>query len=389
MAATALRPSETELLVEIIAKQARASGAGPYRFFRDLVDRAYLPEKWEQGLAGVGTAGDNRIDARDLLRYLAAKGTNLRDERVTALGALLKALFTDDLGLEERAKVAAILYNRKLFNDAALVESLVAGMQVPLPAAGMEAAGGAAAEHGPEIDWQGPEEKVELQGWFGAEPDWFDVGFLSRAIKSAAGVCRVEVGATKARGTGFLLGARDLVLTNHHVLEGGDGGMEAAARSIVVRFGCTTIESGGEADGRTFKAHAAKPLVKASPTAQLDYALLRIDAEILGAENLEPPPLVLAEPAGHSALHLLQHPFGGAMKVAFSHDAVTAVLGGRLVQYASRSAVGSSGAPCFDDDWRVVALHHAERSRAFGVIREGVLLSAIHPEIREFLPAGG
>jgi hypothetical protein len=382
-----LRPAEIDSLVEIIANHAAESFAGPQRYLKDLVSRAHWPKEYTRAVAGVWT-GDTAVDARALLGWAAGKKTNPADPRVTVLGALLKGMLPD-LGLEERALVAAILFTRKLFHDAALVQNLVSGMQVPLGSAGMAKAGDAVASHGPEIAWQGPEDQVQLQGWFGAEPDWLDVGFLSRAIGRAAGVCRVEVGTTGARGTGFLLGGKDLVLTNYHVLEGGDGGIEAAARSVVVRFGCITVDAGGEADGRPFKARGDQPLVKASPTAQLDYALLRIAPEILTAMRLEPAPLVLAEPAKRSPLHLLQHPFGGPMKIAFSHDAVTAVVGGRLVQYASRSAVGSSGAPCFNDDWKIVALHHAERSRAFGIIREGILLTAIYPEIREFLPAGG
>lgn len=384
MTAATLRPSETDLLVGILATQAGTSFAGPHRFLRDLVSRAHLPKNFELALAGVWT-GDAGIDSRALLRWAAERGTNPRDPRVTVLGAVLKALLPD-LGLEERAKVAAILYTRKLFHDARLVESLVSGMQVPLPAAEMATPDRHLEGHGPDIDWQGPEDELQLQGWFRPDPDWLDVGFLGRAIGRAAGVCRVEVAATGATGTGFLLGTRDLVLTNHHVLDGFAEGLEAAARSAVARFGCITVDTGAEAKGRVFNTHADTPLVKSSPTGELDYALLRLDPAAQDADGLEPAPLALASPAERSPLHLLQHPFGGAMKVAFSNDAVTAVIGGRLVQYVSRSAVGSSGAPCFDDDWRIVALHHAERSRAFGVVREGILLNAIHPEIKEYLP---
>jgi endonuclease G, mitochondrial len=268
------------------------------------------------------------------------------------------------------------------------VERLVNGMQVPVAAARMEGAGAAGEDHGPDIEWRGTQDAVQLQGLLRADPEWLDVGFLRRAIARAAGVCRVEVGATGARGTGFLLRSRDLVLTNHHVIDGGAGGLEATAKTVQVRFGCMTLAGGGEEAGLVFPTHGDAPLLKSSPTERLDYALLRIAPAILAAESLEPAPLRPVEPLGKSALNLLQHPFGGPLKVAFSSDAVTDVLGGRLVQYVSRSAVGSSGAPCFDDDWQVVAIHHAERSRAFGVIREGILLSAILPELGEFLPAG-
>jgi len=383
---TALQAADTDALVEILADQAANSFAGPQKFYRNLVVSADLPKNFVAALAGVWT-GDAPVDARALLGWAAAKGTNPKDPKVTVLGAVLKALLPE-LGLEQRAKVSAILYGRQLFNDAALVERLVSGMQVPIAATKMEAAGAAGEGHGPEIDWHGSEDSVQLQGLLRADPELLDVGFLTRAIARAAGVCRVEVGATGARGTGFLLQSRDLVLTNHHVIDGGADGLAATAKTVQVRFGCMTLAGGGEEAGLVFAAHGDVALVKSSPTAELDYALLRIAPAILEAESLEPAPLHLAEPLVKSALHLLQHPFGGPMKVAFSSDAVTDVIGGRLVQYVSRSAVGSSGAPCFDDDWQVVALHHAERSRAFGVIREGILLSAILPQLRDFLPGG-
>jgi len=383
---TPLVPAETEALVEILADQAATSFAGPQRFFKDLVSRANLPRNFRAAVAGVWT-GDTSVDARALLSWASQRGTNPTDPSVTVLGALLKGLLPD-LGLEQRAEVSAIIYRRQLFNDPGLVERLVSGMQVPIAAARMDTSGAAVDGHGPDIDWRGTEDAVQVQGLLRADPEWLDVGFLSRAIARAAGVCRVEVGATGARGTGFLLRSRDLVLTNHHVIDGGAGGLEATAKTVQFRFGCMTLADGGEERGLAFATHVDTPLLKSSPTAELDYALLRIAPAILEAESLQPAPLRLAEPLGKSALHLLQHPFGGPMKVAFSSDAVTDVLGGRLVQYVSRSAVGSSGAPCFDDDWQVIALHHAERSRVFGVIREGILLSAILPEIRVFLPPG-
>ena len=73
------------------------------------------------------------------------------------------------------------------------------------------------------------------------------------------------------------------------------------------------------------------------------------------------------------------------MKLAASKDGITSILPNGLVQYANKAAGGSSGSPCFSEDWKVVALHHAERSRRFGAIREGILLSSIYPEIKRHL----
>ena len=74
------------------------------------------------------------------------------------------------------------------------------------------------------------------------------------------------------------------------------------------------------------------------------------------------------------------------MKVAISSDAVTGVYreSGKI-QYVNKTMVGSSGSPCFNDSWKVVALHRALKYRSFGSIREGILFGAIFPEIEEFL----
>ena len=56
-----------------------------------------------------------------------------------------------------------------------------------------------------------------------------------------------------------------------------------------------------------------------------------------------------------------------------------------LIQYITKTSPGSSGSPCFNEDWKVVALHHAQKSTHFGSIREGILLSAIYKEIQQHL----
>ena len=62
------------------------------------------------------------------------------------------------------------------------------------------------------------------------------------------------------------------------------------------------------------------------------------------------------------------------MKVALSCNGVVDVdANSGKIQYVNKTAGGSSGSPCFNEDWELVALHHAERSRSFGSIREGIL----------------
>ena len=74
------------------------------------------------------------------------------------------------------------------------------------------------------------------------------------------------------------------------------------------------------------------------------------------------------------------------MKLAVSGNGIVGIYSDvGLVQYATRAINGSSGSPCFDDNWQPVAIHHAERAKAFGAVREGILLEPIFNEIRDLL----
>ena len=74
------------------------------------------------------------------------------------------------------------------------------------------------------------------------------------------------------------------------------------------------------------------------------------------------------------------------MQVSLSASGVvqTDINRGR-VWYVNRTQGGSSGSPCFNCDWEMVALHHASMSRGFGSVREGILLPSIVAEISSFL----
>jgi endonuclease G, mitochondrial len=94
------------------------------------------------------------------------------------------------------------------------------------------------------------------------------------------------------------------------------------------------------------------------------------------------PPLL----APKDGLNVLQHPKGNVMQASLSASGVVQSnpAQGR-VWYVNRTEGGSSGSPCFNSDWELVALHHASMSRGFGSIREGILFRSIWAEISGFL----
>ena len=54
-------------------------------------------------------------------------------------------------------------------------------------------------------------------------------------------------------------------------------------------------------------------------------------------------------------------------------------------RYLSLADHGCSGAPCFDDQQRLVAVHHAERGTPFGSVREGILFDHVYAQIQSDL----
>jgi hypothetical protein len=235
-------------------------------------------------------------------------------------------------------------------------------------------------------------------------------------------VCRLEVptNAGTAFGTGFLVGP-DLVLTNHHVIApaiaGQTGahtpaGVTADPKKIVVRFDYKELDDKSPVNPGVEVQLADSWLVDCSPpsiadtqpepkkdtptTDELDHALIRLSQAIgsepipLGAgtdkdsKNRGWIELPAAEwPfAEQSSLYIMQHPKGEPMKLALDLEAKMTVNANRTrVTYQTGTQPGSSGSPCFNQFWAVVALHHAGDplypDLAPGSYNEGIPISRI------------
>ena len=215
-------------------------------------------------------------------------------------------------------------------------------------------------------------------------------------------VCRVELGG-RAVGTGFLVAA-DVVLTNHHVVQELLKGT-VSPDFLVLRFDYKRLQDGTELQGRVYglardwllhaSPHSAVDLMSPKPheasTQELDYAFLRVKGQpghepVEGQRTrswLDVPAEAYAFPPG-SPILIVQHPQGDRLRLAIATDGIIAVNSARTrVTYRTTTLGGSSGAPCFNQDWTPVALHHSGDLGIQAPYNEGIPLSTIRAHVPE------
>jgi hypothetical protein len=210
-------------------------------------------------------------------------------------------------------------------------------------------------------------------------------------------ICRIEipVNGKQISGTGFLVGP-DLVMTNYHVMEpvilGEQGrtdsrGLAARADQVILRFDYKRMDDGFVTNPGVVFRLAPDWHVDSSPPSpidrqiektgapapdQLDYALLRVAGEPGNRQpggRTEPGgtkrgwitfPEASHEFVAHTPLFIVQHPRGMPLKLALDMDAIIGVnQNGTRVTYTTNTDPGSSGSPCFNANWDLVALHHS------------------------------
>jgi V8-like Glu-specific endopeptidase len=186
------------------------------------------------------------------------------------------------------------------------------------------------------------------------QPTLLDIVFLEHGLDRARAVCRLEVamGGNLYHGTAFRVGPR-MLLTNHHVLYDWDHD-ETPATWAQAAFGYE-IDLRGQ--------------LRKATLVDCDVASIRGErahdfAVIAAADGLPDDIPVLSLHTGASVeaddrVYIIQHPKGLPKKIGMHHNLVR-YADADVVQYWTDTEKGSSGSPVFDDDWRVVALHHQE-----------------------------
>ncbi|MFF4833945.1 endonuclease [Streptomyces sp. NPDC001315] len=185
--------------------------------------------------------------------------------------------------------------------------------------------------------------------------DLIDVRFLETGHLAARSVGRVFVRAPEAHyGTGFLI-SPSLMLTNNHVL----AGVQEAERGVI-EFNYQAGIEGQTMLPIVFDLEPGRFFVT---DRDLDFTLVAVaDRSRSGEELGDFAWLRPSEAQGKVILgemvNIIQHPNGEPKQLALRENQVVDLLD-HFIHYATDTAPGSSGSPVFNDQWEVVALHHA------------------------------
>ncbi|WP_206784691.1 DNA/RNA non-specific endonuclease [Amycolatopsis sp. MtRt-6] len=220
--------------------------------------------------------------------------------------------------------------------------------------------------------------------------DLLGVGYLEGGVAAAAAIGRVNIRNAQGRlvgyGTGSLI-SPELLLTNHHVLPDA-----ATAGFSIIEF---DYQDGIDGLPRPVRAFALDPDRFFAADRALDFALVAVKAT---ADELRPfgfNRLIGSEGKAivGDFVTIVQHPGGGKKQVALRENRVVDVLE-NFLHYETDTEPGSSGSPVFNDQWEIVALHHASvpaagRAEYGGFLNEGIRVSKLLKFLRAqaFTPA--
>ena len=181
--------------------------------------------------------------------------------------------------------------------------------------------------------------------------------FLERGSRASRSVGRIVTGPRRTPdGTGFLV-SRNLLITNAHVIADADDALDH-----IVQFNYSAPGSGANITPVEFRFQPHR-LFLHSPPNELDYALIAVEpSNAAGAELQEFGWNTLTPRADEidvgDRVNIVHHPGGSPKRVSLRQNFV-APSTEDFLHYMTDTEPGSSGSPVFDDEWQVVALHHA------------------------------
>lgn len=206
--------------------------------------------------------------------------------------------------------------------------------------------------------------------------DFLSVRYLDDGVAAARAVGRINIRSsdgTTGYGTGSMVSPR-LMLTNHHVLPDA-----ITAQRSFVEFNYQ--DGPGGALVQTVPLQFA-PGIFFIADHELDFALVAVDgtAEQLAQFGFNPLTAAQGTVAIGEPVTIVQHPRGERKQVVVRENK-TIDIPERHLHYEADTEPGSSGSPVFNNQWEVIALHHASvptpTNPQYKFLNEGVRISRI------------
>lgn len=223
-------------------------------------------------------------------------------------------------------------------------------------------------------------------GWDRFQP----LGWLREALLACRSVARIQDRYGNGVGTGSVLDGDTVhpgkwrgrvLLTNAHVVPD-----VVTVDDAYVMFSGMTDDGGGVAP----TPDPVGELLWHSPKHEYDACFLALPDHV-SPQALALPIRKMFPKIGaknQARAYVIGHPLGSPQIQLSLHDSVVLHVDDVYAHYRSPTETGSSGSPVFDDNWRVIALHHGWTSGAPGAAggaseaNEGIRLDKLLAAVR-------
>lgn len=195
------------------------------------------------------------------------------------------------------------------------------------------------------------------------EANFLPSSFLEKGVRRAQAVCRISTNISY--GSGFLIASRHFIMTNNHIIPS-----KEVARVSKAEF---DYDEDGVLYTLWFNPDSFFITDK-----ELDFTIVGCDPGPLPA-NIEAVPLVRDSDTvtRGERVNIIQHPQGRPKEISI-HDNKVNYIYDIGIRYTADTEGGSSGSPVFNNEWNLVALHHAGWSSLDGsATNEGIRLFSI------------
>lgn len=221
-------------------------------------------------------------------------------------------------------------------------------------------------------------EEPSLEKLTRGESTLLPISFLEKGIVRSKAV--VKLVTDESLGTGIII-QNGYLLTNNHVI---DSIETAASTEVQLNYQKSFTGRMLPYVSKYLDPYAENGF---ATSVENDWTVVKIkdytaeDENIYGSVKLANTTVIK-----NDFVNIIQHPGGEAKQIALYHNVVVACDAERI-QYLTDTQPGSSGAPVFNSNWDVVALHHAggeikvRGTQKVELLNEGININLVLQEI--------